>query len=63
MLNARKSAQAKLAEATEAIQNGMYCKKHNRLCYAKYDGTCGAYTHENIVEHAGMLVSQSKLHL
>ena len=57
MLNARDSAQAKLTEATEAIQTGMYCKKHNRLCYAKYDGSCGVYTHGNVLEHAGLLVS------
>lgn len=56
-LDARDSAVVKKTESAQKIQVGMFCKAHNRLCYQKFDGTCGAYTPDNVLEHATLLVS------
>ncbi|KLO04997.1 hypothetical protein SCHPADRAFT_896620 [Schizopora paradoxa] len=57
----RNSAKAKIEEATTAIQIGMRCKREHstRLCYLKYDGSCGAYTHEHVLEHATLLAGNT----
>lgn len=55
--DAKRAAKDKIIDATRRIQDGMFCKHHNRLCYDKYDGTCGAYTPDHILEHAERLVS------
>lgn len=52
------AAQRKLSEATQAIQKGMFCAQHNRLCFQTHDGKCGAYTPQYVLEHATMLVSR-----
>ena len=57
--NAKDQANEKIVQAAKKIQTGMYCKRHNRLCYSKFDGSCGAYTNEHVFEHARKLVSPS----
>lgn len=57
-VDARDSAQAKKTESAQKVQVGMFCKAHNRLCYQKFDGTCGAYTPDHVLEHATLLVSR-----
>ena len=54
---AKDSASDKIVQATQKIQTGMFCDRHNRLCYEKYDGSCGVYTHDYVLEHAKKLVS------
>ena len=54
---ARELANEKLIQATQKIQQGMFCVRHNRLCYKRYDGMCAIYTHKNVLEHAWKLVS------
>jgi len=54
---AKEAVEKKIEESMVAVAEGMGCKVHNRLCYLKYDGTCGVYTHELAREHAKMLVS------
>ena len=53
---ARSSANDKILAATWHIQDGMFCKQHNHLCYEKFDGTCGMYTNDYVLEHAKKLM-------
>ncbi|KLO04636.1 hypothetical protein SCHPADRAFT_947561 [Schizopora paradoxa] len=56
VVDARTSAHDKSTASTEAVQVGMFCKKHRRLCYKKWDGkTCGSYLPEHVVDHADRL--------
>ncbi len=52
----RESVKAKMREAAQQVQAGMFCEKDNRLCYRKYDGTCGAYTPDNVLDHTTQIV-------
>ncbi len=43
--NPKEAAKKKLNDSAEAVQEGMKCARHGRLCYPKWDGkSCGAYT-------------------
>lgn len=53
----RNAAKSSVLSSTELVQEGMRCLECNRTCYKKWNGGCGTYTHEHIVEHAKMLVS------
>ena len=55
--SARDSADDKITQATKSIQAAMFCQVHNCMCYEKYNGTCGVYTLDLILEHAQKLVS------
>ncbi|KLO04689.1 hypothetical protein SCHPADRAFT_896835 [Schizopora paradoxa] len=57
MDDAKENAQAKVATCTMAVGKGMFCHKHGRLCYQKWDGTCGVYTHDHVREHATALAN------
>ncbi len=56
-LEARDSAKAKKTDAAQRVQVGMFCEKHNRMCYHKFDGICAPYTPDNFLEHTTLLVS------
>ena len=63
--SARDLADDKITQATKSIQAAMFCQVHNHMCYEKYNGTCGIYTPDLILEHAQKLVSSmfDSLHL
>ncbi|KAL5512281.1 hypothetical protein ACEPAG_9375 [Sanghuangporus baumii] len=60
--SARDSADEKITQATKSIQAAMFCPVHNRVCYKKYNGTCGVYTPDLILEHAQKL-ARRELHV
>ena len=54
-------AGAKVLDSTVRVEKGMYCRRHDRACYLKYDGFCGAYTPDHIRTHSTQLVSSPPL--
>ncbi len=62
VFDARNSAQTKVNEATQDIEDAMFCTCHNRLCYKTWDDKCGVYTGDNVLDHATMLVSVLSLY-
>ncbi len=57
VFDARSSAQDEGERGDAEIQKAMYCDRHDRLCYKTWDGKCGPYTGDNVLDHATMLVS------
>ena len=57
--DARNAAHVLVVNATQKVQDGMFCEGHNRLCYKTWDGKCRAYAPEHATEHSKLLVSLS----
>ncbi|KAI5115938.1 hypothetical protein M0805_001988 [Coniferiporia weirii] len=49
-----------LAVTVQEIKKHQQCDKHDRLCYVKYNGDHGLYTHENVTAHTKLVFSGVK---
>lgn len=54
---AKAAVEKAIASLVQEIEKNLRCNRHDRVCYVKYNGEHGAYTHENLADHAKLLVS------